>query len=70
MWEKYEPIILEYRGRYEAPPKGGLHEDFEDLYYSMLEETVKYRKDFVERKVPMRAERRKALGLKPIPPYP
>ncbi|MGD0804294.1 MAG: hypothetical protein ABSA11_09500 [Candidatus Bathyarchaeia archaeon] len=58
---KYEPIILEYRGRYEAPTKSGLHEDFEDLYYSMLEESVKWRKDFVERK---------ALGLKPIPPYP
>jgi len=70
MWEKYEPIILEYRGRYETPPKGGLHATFEYLYYSMIEEREKYRKDFVERELPMRAEKRKALGLKPIPLYP
>jgi hypothetical protein len=69
IWEKYEPIILEYRGRYESPPKGMFHMDFEDLYYSLLVEMEKYRKDFVERVAPMRTEKRKALGLKQIPPY-
>jgi hypothetical protein len=46
-----------------------MFEDWEDLYYAMLEVQVKYRKDFLERSLPRRAEKRKALGLKPIPPY-
>jgi hypothetical protein len=69
LWEKYEPILDEYRRRYESPPQGMMFEDWEDLYYAMLEVQVKYRKDFLERSLPRRAEKRKALGLKPIPPY-
>jgi hypothetical protein len=70
LWERYEPIIIEYRRLFEAPPRGMLHQDFEDLYYAMLEEQPKLRKDFLERLLPLRAEKRKVLGLKPIPPYP
>jgi hypothetical protein len=69
LWQKYEPIIVEYRRLYEAPPRGMLHQDFEDLYYAMLEEQPKFRKDFLERLLPLRAEKRKALGLDPIPSY-
>jgi len=69
MWEKYEPILDEYRRRYELPPKGMFFEDWEDLYYDILEVQVKYRKDFVESSLPRRAEKRKALGLKPLLPY-
>jgi hypothetical protein len=69
LWAKYEPIIIEYRKRYELPPKGMWLEDWEDLYYAMLEAQAKYRKDFSERSLPSRAEKRKVLGLEPIPPY-
>ena len=68
-WAKYEPIFVEYRRRYEIPPKGMMFEDHEDLYYAMLEVQAKYRKDFIEKSLPMRAEKRKALGLEPIPQY-
>ena len=69
LWEKYEPIFDEYRRRYEAPPQGMMFEDWEDLYYAMLEAQVKYRKDFLEISLPRRAEKRRALGLKPFQPY-
>jgi hypothetical protein len=59
---------MDYRKIYEASPRGMLHQDFEDLYYSMSEVRGKFRKDFLERLLPLRVEWRKALGLKPIPP--
>jgi len=68
-WAKFEPIFIEYRRRYEIPPKGMMFEDLEDLYYAMLEAQVKSRKDFIEKSLPRRAEKRKAFGLEPIPQY-
>jgi hypothetical protein len=69
LWEKYEPILDEYRRRYELGTKGMMFEDWEDLYYAMLEVQVKYNKDFLDRSLPRRADKRKALGLKPFRPY-
>jgi hypothetical protein len=65
MWEKFEPVILGYRARSERSPIGGLHGNFEDLYYSMEEEGRKFNED-LQRKLLIRADRRKTLGLKPI----
>jgi hypothetical protein len=69
MWEKYEPIIVEYRRRFEAPPKGMMHGSFEDLYYAMLEVQDEFRRAFLEDELPSRIEKRKVLGLKPLPSY-
>jgi hypothetical protein len=69
MWEKFEPIIVEYRIRFESPPKGMLHGSFEDLYYAMLEVQDRFRENFLEKELPARIKKRKELGLKPIPSY-
>jgi len=66
LWEKFEPIIVEYRNRFEKPPKGMLHGSFEDLYYDMLDVQEKFRENFLQQELPNRIEKRKELGLKPI----
>jgi len=67
LWEKFESIIIEYRGRVEPPPKGFLHGNFEDLYYSLKE--IKVKSTGGDELLRRRADRRGALGLKPIPPF-
>jgi len=49
LWEKIEPVVLEYRERYETPPKGMMYEFFEDLYFSMRDLREKDRMDFAHR---------------------
>jgi hypothetical protein len=68
IWEKFEPIIVGIRGK--GPYAGMYHEQLEDLYYQLLEERKKEREDFINRRAPLHAEKRKALGLKPIPTPP
>ena len=36
-WDKFEPILFEYRRRFESPPKGRLYEFIEDLNITMKE---------------------------------
>jgi hypothetical protein len=55
-WEKYEPVYLEYRERYEPPPKGMVAEWFEDMYYVLKKIQIEDRKD-----VPARVARRKQI---------
>jgi hypothetical protein len=59
LWEKFEPIIFEYRIRNDAD---SFLEYFEDLYYYMkergLDEKVRYGERFSKR-----VNRRKSLGL-------
>jgi len=55
-WEKYEPIWIAYRERFENPPKGQMAEWCEDLYYVLKEER---RKDHAD--LPARIARRKVL---------
>jgi len=43
-----------------------LYEDYEDFYYRLKELQEKTREDYIQRIIPMRIEKRKDLGLKPI----
>jgi hypothetical protein len=49
LWDKFEPVIAEWRTRYEAPPKGMWMEWFEDLVYALRNVRKKDRSDFVNR---------------------
>ena len=68
LWEKFEPIVVEYRSRFRAREgtTGMLYEDYEDFYYRLKELQEKTREDYIQRIIPMRIEKRKDLGLKPI----
>ncbi|MBN1683488.1 hypothetical protein JW865_08055 [Candidatus Bathyarchaeota archaeon] len=65
-WEKFESFFIDYRMRFEAPPKGMQNELFEDLYY-VMKEIREDDKKALESRLYERKERRKALGLKPLP---
>ena len=49
LWEKYEPIVIGCRERFEAPPKGMLAEWFEDLFYVLKDILVKDRRNLASR---------------------
>lgn len=68
VWEKFEPIIIEYRNRVESPPKGMQWEWFEDLYYTLKEVREVDLKE-LEVRLSEREVRRRELGLKPFSVY-
>ena len=68
VWEKFEPIIVEYRNRVESPPKGMQWEWFEDLYYTLKEVREVDVKE-LEVRLSEREVRRRELGLKPFSVY-
>ena len=62
IWDKFEPVIFEYRRRFESPPKGRLYEFIEDLNITMRETRETDTRNFDER-LARRKRRREALGM-------
>jgi len=61
-WDKFEPVVFEYRKRFESPPKGRLYEFIEDLNITMRETRETDIQNFDER-LARRKRRREALGM-------
>jgi hypothetical protein len=62
LWDKFEPIIMEWRRRFENPPKGMFLEWFEDLVIALREVREIDIQNFDER-LAQRKRRREALGM-------
>jgi hypothetical protein len=50
LWNKVEPVILEFRARVEAEPKGMVFEWYEDLVVTLRQERARDRASFPERR--------------------
>jgi len=62
LWDKFEPITMEYRRRYETPPKGMWWEWFEELVIT-LKETREIDIQSFDERLAQRKRRRGALGM-------
>jgi len=62
LWDKFEPIHMEYRRRFHNPPKGMWLEWFEDLVITLRETREIDIQNFDER-LAQRKRRREALGM-------
>jgi hypothetical protein len=62
LWDKFESITMEYRRRFETPPKGMWWEWFEDLVIT-LKETREIDIQSFDERLARRKHRREALGM-------